>query len=138
MNNPYAPPQAVIRDASARRLTFADALMFGVPAMLYAAHGLLVLSIGVLALADALDARYSEVLAALHRPLIVLQPICTLSASAMLLARSRLAAVGACAFPVFVVAHALYYDTDVSLWYLALIGVLALYVLLLVALRRLK
>ncbi len=138
MSNPYAPPQAAILDGSARRLTSADALMFGVPALLYAVHGLLVLSIGALALTDALDARYSEVLAALRRPLIVIQPICTLFASAMLLVRSRLAAVGACAFPVFVVAHSLHYDTDVSFWYLALIGMLALYVVLLVALRRLK
>ncbi len=138
MNNPYAPPRAAIRDVSARRLTFADALMFGVPALLYAAHGLLVLGIAVSVFMDPTAPRHPELLEAVRRPLNVMQPICTLFTSAMLLVRSRLAAVGACAFPALVAAHSLYYGTDVSLRYLALIGSLALYVLLLVALRRLK
>lgn len=138
MNNPYAPPAVPIRDGSVRRLTFADALMFGVPALLYAAHGLLVLGIAVSVFVDPTAPRHPELLEAVRRPLNVMQPICTLFTSAMLLVRSRLAAVGACLFPVLVVAHSLYYGTDVSLRYLALIGSLALYVLLLVALRRLK
>ncbi len=138
MINPYAPPQAAIRDGSARRLTFADALMFGVPVMLCALHALAFVSAISLAWIDDAIRGDPVVRETLGRPLIYLQPLCTLATGLLLLLRRRLALIGACGLPVAILAHALSYDMRIPYFYLICAGFLAVYVMLLAVLRKLK
>ncbi len=138
MSNPYAPPEALVRDPSPHRLTLLDALLLGTPALLYAAHGLMLLGVIVYAHLDTEVRREPMLFEVLRRPLIVIQPICTLFAAAMLLVRRRLALIGAFGLPILVSAYWVYYETNFPLLYLSVSGPLALYVLLLAALRRLK
>lgn len=138
MINPYAPPQAEVGDSSPHRLTLLDALLLGTPALLYAAHGLLLIGVIVYAHLDTEVRREPMLFEVLSRPLIMMQPMCTLFASAMLFLRRRLALIGALGLPTLVTAYWLHYETNFPTLHLSVTGSLGLHVLLLAVMRKLK
>jgi hypothetical protein len=138
LTNPYAPPHAELRKPAPASNWFLDALTFGVPVFLCALHALAF--VGVISLAWIDDAIRGDpiVRQTLARPLIYLQPLCTLATGLLLLLRRRLALIGACGFPIVILAHALYYGTGMPTLYLTCASFLAVYVMLLAGLRKLK
>jgi hypothetical protein len=138
VTNPYSPPQAKVGDPSPRRLTLLDALLLGTPALLYAAHGLLLMGVIVYAHLDTEVRREPMLFEVLSRPLIMMQPICSLFASAMLFLRRRLALIGALGLPILVTAYWLRYATNFPTLHLSVTGSLGFCILLLAVLRKLK
>jgi hypothetical protein len=136
VRSPYAPPDASIRETAGRRISVRDLLVYGIPATIYALHGLILVAVIVYLHLDPVMQRETEVMASLRRPLVFLQPACSLFAAAMLMIRHRIAVVGACALPVIVAAHAQFQLTDLPVVYLGIVTVLALYVLALTLLRK--
>lgn len=136
MTSPYAPPDASIRETAARRTGVRDLILYGIPAVIYALHGLILVAVIVYFHLDPVMQRETEVMASLRQPLVFLQPACSLFAAAMLMIRRRIAVVGACALPVIIVAHAQFQFTDLPFVYLGITTALALYVVALSLLRR--
>ncbi|MFZ5638917.1 MAG: hypothetical protein ACOY82_20285 [Pseudomonadota bacterium] len=137
MTNPYASPKSVLIKPASQNAWFLDALTFGVPALLCALHVLAFLDVISLLAVDVAIGRDSPLQEVMLRPLVVMQPLCTLSAALLLLWRRRLALFAAGAFPCAILAYSLYYDIELSMLYFVCACFLTVYVGLLAVLRKL-
>lgn len=74
----------------------------------------------------------------MSRPMVVLQPLCALSAALLLLFRRRIALAPAVALPAVIVAYTGYYGMQLSMWYLTLVISMAFWVASLAFFRKLR
>jgi hypothetical protein len=136
VSNPYAPPKSVLIKPASQNAWFLDALTFGVPAFLCALHALAFLGVISLLVVDVVIGRDSPLQEVMLRPLVLMQPVCTLSAALFLLWRRRLALFAAGAFPCAILGYSLYYDIELSMPYFVCACFLTVYVGLLAVLRK--
>ncbi len=136
MRDPYSPPDAVIRDPTPKQPVFI-ALLLWVPAFLYALHGLTMLTVIGWAYWDAFSDRGGAMWEIMSRPMVVLQPLCALSAASLLLFRRRIALAPAVALPVIIVAYTGYYGMQLSMLYLTLVSSMTFWVAVLAYFRKL-
>lgn len=137
MRNPYSPPEAVIHDP-APKLSVLVGVLLGVPTFLYLLHGLMMLAIIVWGYWDVFWVRGAAMWEVMSRPMVVLQPLCSLSAALLLFFRRRIALAPAVALPIVIVVYAEYYAIRLSMSYVTLTSSVALWVAALAFFRKLR
>lgn len=137
MRDPYSPPEAVIRDPTPKQSVLV-AVLLGVPTFLYLLHALAILAVIVWGYWDGFWLRGAAMWEVMSRPMVVLQPLCSLSAALLLFFRRRIALVPAVALPIVIVVYAEYYAIRLSMSYVTLTSSVALWVAALAFFRKLR
>ncbi len=137
MRDPYSPPEAAIRDPTPKQPVFVVVLL-GVPTFLYLLHALAILAVIVWGYWDGFWLRGAAMWEVMSRPMVVLQPLCSLSAALLLFFRRRIALAPAVALPIVIVVYAEYYAIRLSMSYVTLTSSVALWVAALAFFRKLR